>query len=64
MNWYFDGSNLQNNKPNDEALLESSRSIKKLFDSFVESGFTRAESLQIVIGLIQASLNQGKKGNE
>ena len=62
-NWFFDGSNLQNSKADDDVLSEGAQSIKRLFDSFVQAGFTRTESLQIVIGMIQSSLNQGKKGN-
>lgn len=61
MNWYFDGSNLNNNKPLEEQNQEMARNLKMIYDSFISVGFSKAETMQLLVAIVQGACKGVKK---
>ncbi len=47
--------------PNEEDVTLLSTILKQLYDSFIQKGFTEAQSLDLIKSIINASLNGGKR---
>ena len=61
MNWYFDGSNLNYDKPLEEQNQEMARNLKMIYDSFISVGFSKAETMQLLVAIIQGVFMGAKK---
>lgn len=61
MNWYFDGSNLNNDKALEEQNQEMARNLKMIYDSFISVGFSKAETMQLLVAMVQGATGGGKK---
>lgn len=59
MNWYFDGSNFD--KTLEEQNQEMARNLKMIYDSFISVGFSKAETMQLLIGMVQGAFMGAKK---
>lgn len=60
MNWYFDGSNLNKDKALEEQNQEMAKNLKMIYDSFISVGFSKSETMQLLVAMVQGACNPKK----
>ena len=56
MNWYFDGSNLNEGKEFADDYMDMTKGLKVIYDCFVSVGFSKSEAMQMLTTILLASV--------